>query len=512
MCAAQRLQRTGGTHARRLGRFHRISSETVHSGKLERVPPSRHEKGVSVHPAPPAPDDLPARDAYAALRHAPYRRYLAGNLLANIGRQAVSIAATWQIYQWTNSATALGLVGLVNVIPLLLFVLSAGALADRIDRRVIIVRCMAAVAALSLALALVSAFHARIPDHPVLQAANRGLHAIALTFERHVDPASLRFDNPALPIVYLLLFLHAIVRVIGAPARGSIVPLLVPSSALSNAITWSSSTFELSTVLGPAMGGAIVAVAGFEIVYALDVLFALSLVVALLGVRMPPRRGTPSAAPRPGTLEGARFIRRHQPLLAALTLDLFAVILGGAIILLPIYADKILHVGPAGLGWLRAAPALGAICMAFFVAHSRPFRRPGLVILWSVAGFGAATIAFGLSTSFLFSLLALFLSGAFDNISVVVRHSVVQLMTPDHLRGRVTSVNQLFIGSSNEISALRAGLVAALVGPVLATTLGGLGTILVTGAVALIWPSLKTLPPLHQLQPEPDGPPSNKNG
>lgn len=467
---------------------------------------------MSAHAAPPAPALPPDRDPYAALRHAPYRRYLTGNFLANVGRQAVSIAATWQIYQWTNSATALGLVGLVNVVPLLLFVLSAGALADRIDRRVIIVRCMVAVSVLSLALALVSAFHDRIPPFRVLQAANEVLRAVALVFERHVDPAALRFDNPALPLVYLLLFLHAVVRVIGAPARGSIVPLLVPTPALSNAVTWSSSTFELSTVVGPALGGAIVAAAGFEIVYALDVLFALGLAVALFGVRMPPRAADP-AAPRPGTLEGARFIWRHQPLLAALTLDLFAVILGGAIMLLPIYADKILHVGAAGLGWLRAAPALGAIAMAFFVAHARPLQRPGLVMLWSVAGFGAAIIVFGLSTSFALSFLALFLSGAFDNISVVVRHSVVQLLTPDSLRGRVTSVNQLFIGSSNEISALRAGLVAALLGPVLAATLGGLGTIAVTGAVALIWPTLKSLPPLHALRPEPDGPAAaKKNG
>lgn len=446
----------------------------------------------------------PLRDPYAALRYAGYRRYLTGNFLANAGRQAVSIAATWQIYQWTNSATALGLVGLVNVIPLLLFVLPAGALADRYERRLIIIRCMAGSAVLSLALAVVSRFHASIPDWSGLRAANELLHSIALIFERQVDAGSLKFDNPALPLVYLILFLHAVVRVIGAPARGSIVPLLVPTPALSNAVTWSSSTFELSTVVGPALGGIIVAFSSYSLVYALDVFCSLALVFALLGVRMPARSDASGHRAEPGTLAGARFIWRHQTLLGALTLDLFAVILGGAITLLPIYADKILHVGPAGLGWLRAAPALGAITMAFWVAHSRPLRRPGLVMLWSVAGFGVAMVVFGFSTWFWLSLFALFLSGAFDNISVVVRHSVVQLLTPDSLRGRVTSVNQLFIGSSNEISALRAGLVAALLGPVLAATLGGLGTIVVTAGVALIWPSLKRLPPLHQMQPEGD--------
>lgn len=459
-------------------------------------------------PAAPESPRPPDRDPYAALRHPGYRRYLIGNFLANVGRQAVSVAASWQIYQWTNSATALGLVGVANVLPLLFLVLPAGVLADRIDRRAIIVRCMAAGALLSLGLAVVSAFHAAIPQTEMLHAANRALRAVALFFERQADPASLRFEEPALPLLYLLVLLHAVVRVIGAPARGSIVPLLVPTSALGNAVTWSSSTFELSTVVGPALGGVIVAFADFEIVYALDVLFAGSLAVALVGVRLPARPATAPAA-GPGLLAGARFIRAQPALLGALTLDLVAVVLGGAVALLPIYADKILHVGPAGLGWLRAAPALGAIAMAFVVAHSAPMRRPGLVMLWSVAGFGAAMIAFGLSTSFALSLLALFLSGACDNISVVVRHTVVQLLTPDALRGRVTSVNQLFIGCSNEISALRAGLLAALLGPVLATALGGLGAILATGAVALAWPGLAKLPPLHDLKPRNE---SEKNG
>jgi MFS family permease len=443
----------------------------------------------------------PERDPYAALRHAGYRRFLIGNLLANIGRQAVSVAATWQIYQWTNSATALGLVGLVNVLPLLALALPAGVLADRVDRRVIIGRGMTIAAFISLALAAVSAYHRHIPDLAALRGANELLRSIALLFERQVDPATLRFDNPALPIIYSLLFVNAIVRVIVAPARGSIVPLLVPTSALSNAVTWSSSTFELSTVIGPALGGLIVAFAGYEVVYALDALAAGSLAVALLGVHLPPRPAV-TAAPPTGAMAGARFIWNRPTLLGAMSLDLFAVVLGGVTMLLPIYADKILLVGPTGLGWLRAAPALGAIAMAFVVAHSRPMARPGAVMLWAVAGYGASLIVFGLSTSFALSLLALFLSGMCDNISVVVRHSVVQLQTPDSLRGRVTAVNQLFIGSSNEISALRAGLAAALFGPVVAATLGGVGTLLVTGAVAWAWPGLRRLPPLHQLKDE----------
>jgi MFS family permease len=200
-------------------------------------------------------------------------------------------------------------------------------------------------------------------------------------------------------------------------------------------------------------------------------------------------------------MAGARFIWRQKAMLGASGLDLFAVLLGGTTALLPVYADQILHVGPAGFGWLRAAPSLGAITMAFWVAHRPPLARPGRTMLWAVAGFGAATIIFGVSHLFWLSFAALFFTGAFDNISVVVRQSLVQLLTPDALRGRVTAVNQIFVGSSNEIGALRAGLASALVGPVAAVVWGGLGTIAVTGAIARSVPALRRLAPLHTLKP-----------
>lgn len=290
---------------------------------------------------------------------------------------------------------------------------------------------------------------------------------------------------------------------LAGPSRAAIVPLLIPPTALSNAVNWSASTFELSTVVGPALGGLIVAYWGYAAVYLLDVLTSLALALLLIGVKLtvPPAAG---GRPTVGMFAGIDFMWRNPTVLAAMALDLFAVVLGGATALLPIYADKILHVGPAGLGWLRAAPSAGAICMAMFTAHRPNARRPGLLMLWSVAGFGAAISLFSLSTVFWLSLVALFFSGAFDNYSVVVRHSLVQLMTPDSLRGRVTAVNQLFIGSSNEISALRAGLSAALFGPVMAAGVGGLGTIAVTGLIALLVPSLKRVPPLHQIEPEPE--------
>ncbi len=446
------------------------------------------------------------RDPYAAMRHAGYSRYLVGFFLSNTGRQAMSVAIAWQIYQWTNSATALGLVGLVNVIPLIALVLPAGVLADRLDRRRLVAWTMAASGLFSLALLLASHYHAALPDLTPLRAANGLLRSIALVFERHTDPAALHFTDPALPVIFVLLFLQSIARVLGNPARAALVPLLVPTTAVSNAVTWSASAFELSTVIGPALGGFLVAGAGFDAVYLIDFIASVAFAGLLLGVHphAAPRRA--AVGPEPDMFAGVRFIWERKPILAAISLDLFAVLLGGAVALLPIYADQILHVGPAGLGWLRAAPALGAITMAFLVTHLPPAKRPGLGMLWSVAGFGAAIVLFGLSTNFWLSLLALYLSGVCDNFSVVVRHTLVQLMTPDALRGRVTAFNQLFIGSSNEISELRAGLAAALFGPVAAAAGGGVGTILVVVVVTLALPALRTVPPLHTLKSEDEKP------
>jgi MFS family permease len=381
-------------------------------------------------------------------------------------------------------------------------VLPAGVLADRLDRRRLVAWTMGASGLFSLALLLVSRYHAALPDLAPLRGANSLLRSIALVFEHHTDPAALHFTDPALPVIFALLFLQSIARVLGNPARAALVPLLVPTSAVSNAVTWSASAFELSTVIGPALGGFLVAGAGFDAVYLIDFIAAVAFALLLRGVQhhAAPRRT--AAGPEPDMFAGVRFIWQRQPILAAISLDLFAVLLGGAVALLPIYADRILHVGPAGLGWLRAAPALGAITMAFLVTHLPPAKRPGLGMLWSVAGFGAAIVLFGLSTHFWLSLLALYLSGVCDNFSVVVRHTLVQLMTPDALRGRVTAFNQLFIGSSNEISELRAGLAAALFGPVAAAAGGGVGTILVVVVVALALPALRTVPPLPTLKSE----------
>ncbi|MBL9207147.1 MAG: MFS transporter [Opitutaceae bacterium] len=450
-----------------------------------------------------AADPIESHDPYAALRVRNYRDYMVGSFLALMGRQAVSVAVSWEIYQWTGSATALGLVGLINVIPLLALSLPAGALADQADRRTIIRNAQLILAALSVALAALSLGHASIPDLAPLRWANAGLKQLALVFERHADPGSLRFDQPALPLLLALLAISACVRILGWPARSTIIPLLLPQQALSNAVTWNSSAFEIATMAGPAIGGFMIAGLGFPAVYLLDALLGLGFCL-LLG------RVTYFQAPQPAAkarswshlLAGGKFIWEKKLILGASSLDLFATLLGGAVALLPLYADRILHVGAIGLGWLRAAPSLGAFAMAMWIAHRAPMQRPGWVLLWSVAGFGGAIVVFGFSPWFWLSFVALVFTGAFDNVSVVVRQSMVQLLTPDALRGRVTGVNQIFIGSSNEIGALRAGLAAALFGPVAAVVSGGLGTLLVVLVVARKVPALVNLAPLNRLRPE----------
>src|SRR5687768_1431190 len=445
----------------------------------------------------------PSHDPYAALRIGNYRDYLAGSFMALIGRQAVTAVAMWQVYEWTHSSTALGMVGLVNVLPLLALSLPAGAIADHHDRRRLIGLGTAVTAGVNVALGALAFWHAAVPELALLRWANAALRSVALLFEQHAGSDALRFEQPALPLVYLLILAHASARILIWPARSSITPLLVPSSSLSNAITWNTSAFEIATVAGPALGGFLIAYVGIPSVYTLGAALELLFLLALGRVTyfQVPQRSALKRSWR-DVLAGAEFIWRKKVILGASSLDLFAVLLGGATALLPIYADQILHVGPIGFGWLRAAPSFGAFAMAMFVAHRPPMQQPGRALLWSVIGFGAAIVVFGLSRSFWLSLVALFLTGAFDNISVVVRQSLVQLLTPDSLRGRVTAVNQIFIGSSNEIGALRAGLMSALVGPVAAVVWGGFGTIAVALAVGRAVPALRRLPALHTLQPD----------
>lgn len=451
------------------------------------------------------PDGLepnPSHDPYAALRYPSYRRFLTGNFLHIFGRQMLAVAVAWQVYEWTGSATALGLLGFLHAVPLLVLTLPAGHLADRFNRKTILCVALFINGCLSATLAAITAWPQLLPNGPITQSANRLIERIALVFEHQVGTDQLRFDHPALPIVYLILFLVAVVRVISGPARTALLPQILPLKAFSNAVTWNASIFGIGNVAGPALGGFVIAWAGFSVVYLIDACCTGAFLVLLLPVRYRISVVDRIGGIRGGLLVGLRFVWSDKRILSSITLDLFAVLFGGAIALLPIFADRILHVGPVGLGWLRAAPAIGSMSMALTLAHLPPMKRPGFILLWAVVGFGLTMVGFGLSVWFPLSFLFLLLSGALDNVSVVVRHSLVQLLTPDRLRGRVSAINQIFIGSSNELGGLRAGLMAAWLGPVAATVIGGFVTVSVVVAVARFWPQIVHVPALNRINPE----------
>ena len=404
-----------------------------------------------------------AHDPYAALRFRDYRLFLSGRLMSVLGQQMLDVAIGWELYDRTRSALALGLVGLVLVLPIIALALPAGHAADRHDRRHIVIITQVALAVCSLALAWLS------------------------------------FTRGPVPLVYACLFVIGVALAFNRPATAALLPQLVPAADFANAVTWNSSVFQVASVVGPAVGGAIIGIRHHAgPVYVIDAALALGFlgcVWAIAGRQAV--RGTEEMTLR-NLLAGIRFVRRTKVILASITLDLFAVLFGGATMLLPVFARDILHVGPAGFGWLRAAPSVGALVMAVALTHRPPMRRAGRTLLWAVAGFGAATIVFGLSRSFALSMAMLLLVGALDNISVVVRHTLVQLRTPDAMRGRVSAVNGVFIDTSNELGGFESGVTAALFGPVLSVVGGGVITILVVVAIAWLWPELRNMGPLHE--------------
>ncbi len=398
-------------------------------------------------------------DPYAALRYRDFRLVVAGRFVATLGEMMVSVAIGWELYQRTNSALALGFVGLTLVIPVLLFSLPAGHLADHYNRQRIVVVSQMLLLFASLSL------------------------------------AALSWTQGALPLVYGALFLIGVGGAFSSPAASTLIPQTVPPETFEKATTWSSSSWQLAAVIGPALGGAVIALTGgATLVYLLDACGSLIYIALILLIRARP--ATPPAK-RETTVrslaEGLRFLRGSQVLLAAITLDMFGVLLGGATTLLPIFAKDILHVGPVGLGWLRAAPSVGAALMALILTHTPLFRRAGRTLLWAVIVFGLATIVFGLSRDFYLSLVALLVLGAADNISVVIRHSLLLLRTPDAMRGRIAAVNGIFISASNELGGFESGLVAWLLTPVISVVLGGVGTILVVLAVAYFAPEMRRL-------------------
>jgi MFS family permease len=395
-------------------------------------------------------------DPYAVLRSRDFVFYLVGRFVAAFGQQMLSGAVGWELYDRTHRALDLGLVGLVQMIPMVLFTMPAGHVADNYKRKRIVLGTTFAIACASLGLTFISAHRA-----PVFW-------------------------------IFFCLFALGTARTFLWPASSAFLPYLVPRRHFSKAVTWNSSCFQLSSVLGPAAGGALIALVHHRAwpVYALNAAAALVCFILISFVRSEHIVVAKERMTVRSLLVGFRFVFATPVILGTITLDLFAVLLGGATALLPAYAKDILHVNADGLGLLQAALPLGSLCCALFLAHRRPLQRAGRAMLWAVAAFGLATIAFGFSRWFWFSLLMLCVCGAVDNISIVVRHTLVQLLTPDEKRGRVSAVNSLFIGTSNELGGFESGLIAEFFGPVFSVVSGGIGTILVVIAVAFYWPQI----------------------
>ncbi|RTQ53476.1 MFS transporter [Hymenobacter gummosus] len=422
-------------------------------------------------PTPEAVPAAPRHDPYAALRLPEFRRLISARVCFVVATRIQGLVVSWQILHLTNDPLALGFIGLAEAIPSIGVSLYAGHVADTVRRKNIIV---AAVAVLLLCAAALWGL-----------ASPWGLPLLAKE----------RFYT--LPL-YAVIFVSGIARGFLGPALFAFMPQLLPDrERLANAITWNSTTYQASAVLGPAIGGYLVSfdfvrIPGSYAVATGLLLLALLQFVSIKGRPLPERVGEQLNL-KESVLSGLQFIFSNQLVLAALALDMFAVLFGGAVALLPVYAKDILKVGAAGLGHLEAAPAVGSVLMAVLLTYFPLRHRVGQKLLWAVAGFGLATILFGVSTNFWLSLLLLFLTGVFDSVSVIVRSTLIHTFTPEHMKGRVSAVNNIFIGSSNEIGAFESGAMARLMGTVPSVVFGGSMTILVVGITAVLAPRLRRL-------------------
>jgi MFS family permease len=409
-------------------------------------------------------------DAFAALRLPYVPQFALGRMVSTIGAQFVSVAIGWELYERTNDPWMLGLVGLAQVAPALVLTIPAGNVADRYPRR------------------------------------NVGLIASLLSLLVAIGLTLVSWYRLPVELVFGLLMLSGVARAFAGPSTGTLLAQLLKPKEFQNAYAWLVSSGNFASIAGPGMAGLLIAVAGSATPsYVVAALCHCVFIGTLLTLPViPAQRG--QGRTLADMFAGVAFIRRSPVYLGAISLDMFGVLLGGAVALLPVYARDILMVGPAGLGLLRAAPSVGAMCSALLSTRLPPWRRPGVVLLLMVAGFGLSTIGFGLSRNLVLSMVCLFFIGAFDSISMVIRGTLQQVMTPDHLRGRVAAVSSLFIGLSNEMGAFESGAAAALFGPVIAVVGGGIGTLVVVGAVMGAFPQLARIGPLHTLSPEGPGP------
>lgn len=407
---------------------------------------------------------------YAALQHPNFRRYMVALLAFTMAVQIQGTVVGWQIYELTHDKLALGLIGLAEALPFITFALYAGHVADRHDRRQVALIALSVLVACSVALLVLPL---ALPTAP-----------------RRVTT-----------LIYVTIVVSGVARSFLQPARQALSQELVPRELFHNAVTWRSGAWQLASVIGPAVGGVLYAVGGTTAAYSGDVAL---IVIGFLAIASIRHR---SVIDRDHTNDlgeslasGIRFVFREPILLSALSLDLFSVFFGGATALLPVFADEILKVGPQGLGLLRAAPAVGAVVTSMIIVHRPPFQRAGRTLALAVCGFGIFTIGFGLSTSFWLSVALLALAGASDMVSVSIRSNLLQTLTPQHLFGRVSSVNSVFVGSSNEIGMFESGVTAQVFGTVPSVVFGGYATLVVVAVIFARNTALRTLGRIHELR------------
>jgi len=407
-------------------------------------------------------------DPYAALQIRDFRLFILSRLFITLAIQIQGVVVGWQIYEITRDPLSLGLIGLAEAAPAITVSLYAGHLADIVERKKIILFCVIILAFCSFAL---------------------------IYFTTDLGSFILNFGT--FPI-YSIIFLTGLARGFLSPANFSLMPQLIDRSLYQNAITWNSTIWQGAAVGGPMIGGLIYGFFGITAAYTAD---ALLVITALVCYSIIPNRPIPPVSEENGIFEkikaGIKFVFKNQIILSAISLDLFAVLFGGAVALLPIFAEEILHVGKIGLGFLRSAPAIGAVSMAVYITHNPIKNYMGKILLWCVAGFGFCMIGFALSTSFILSMTLLILSGMFDCVSVIIRGSLIHTLTPENMKGRVSAVNSMFIGSSNEIGMLESGVAARLMGVIPSVIFGGCMTIAVVATTAWKAVKLRTLEKIH---------------
>ncbi len=408
----------------------------------------------------------PKRDPYQALRYKEFRAYVLARFLITIAVTMQAVIIGYEVYELTNSKLLLGLIGLTEAIPAIGIAMYGGYVADKSEKR----NMLAAFVALYTVMCV-----------------------LLLVFTHTSFISSVGKDNVVL-LIFFIIFFTGIARSFSGPASFGLAAQIVPREVYQSSITWASAAWQSGAVLGPAVGGILLGKLGITYTFAIIVIFLSIAVISILQIQKKPIQFVPKGETvYQSAIQGLKFVFENKVILSCISLDLFAVLFGGAVALLPVYAKDILHVGAEGLGWLRASQAVGAIIMLLILAYYPIRKHAGLILLAAVFGFGVFIILFGISTIFWFSMFCLIMSGALDGISVSVRHTIIQMSTPDNMRGRVSAVNSMFIGSSNEIGEFESGATAAAMGTIPAVIFGGCMTCLVVIVTYFISPSIRKM-------------------